>query len=182
MINYSKSFHDVSEFVPSLRAVIAGRAIDPKRMWSIAIKIEETENEVIDAMEDRRDITVTDGRAIVEWRVESLSSLFRGSATAPSLENYPEEYFHLFASIERPVLDYADSFEELTDNELLGIYSNFARRPDGVGGSLLYNHLWQACARALGTRLWSGMQLEAVLRRLQRSCRIYYLNYLRQGE
>ncbi|MDP1587483.1 MAG: hypothetical protein Q8M07_07075 [Prosthecobacter sp.] len=159
-------------------------------MWSIAIKIEETEDEVIDAMEDRRDIIITDGRTLVDWRVESLSSLFRGSATAPSLEKYPEEYFHFFASIERPVLDYADSFEEPTDNELLGIYSNLARRPDGAGGSLLHNHLWQACALALGTRPWSGMQLEAVLRRLQRSCRTFrmhpssknYLNYLRQGE
>jgi len=182
-------FFDDSQFIPSLREAIGDAPLDRKRMWKLAMRVVDTEDTYEDDMEDRRDVVITDGVTTVDWRAESLSSLFRGTASAPSLEKYPAEYIPLFATIEEQVLIYADIFDEPTDDEMKGVYSNLAHLPDGTGRTLVHNHMWQACALALGTRPWSGMQLEAVLRRLQRSCRTLqthagsrnYLNTLRTG-
>ena len=182
-------FFDDSQFIPSLAAAIGDAPLDRKCLWKLAMRVVDTEDTYEDDMEDRRDVVITDGVTTVDWRVESLSSLFRGTAPAPSLEKYPAEYIPLFATIEEQVLIYADIFDEPTDDDMKGVYSNLARLPDATGHTLLHNHMWQACALALGTRPWSGMQLEAVLRRLQRSCRTFhthagsrnYLNTLRRG-
>ena len=176
-------------FVLSLQEVTKDSSMDPARMWRLAMAVMETEDEITDDMEDRRNIVITDGRETVFWRVESLDSLYRGDGLPPSLERFPKEYVPLFATIEEQVLVYADIFGDPTDDEMKGIYSDLARHPDHKGRSLLYEHMWQACALALGTRPWSKAQLEAVLRRLQRSCRTFrthpgsrnYIEVLRQG-
>lgn len=167
-------YYDDSLLHPSLKEAIGDTPLDRKRAWDLAMVVEESEEGDVDGMEDRRDVCISDGNETVIWRVESLKSLFRGTARAPSLEKFPKEYVPLFSTIEEQVLMYARIFDEPTDEDMRGVYSNLARLPDGKGHSLLHNHMWQACALALGTRPWSSHQLEAVLRRLQRSCRTFH--------
>ncbi|MBK8039135.1 MAG: hypothetical protein IPK22_18685 [Verrucomicrobiaceae bacterium] len=178
------AFFDPALFAPSLKTAIGDKALDLRRMWALKMAVHETDDEIIDDMQDRHEVVFIVGDTSVKWRVESLASLCRGDALAPSLEKYPKAYIPLFATIEEQVLVYAEIFGDPTDDEMKGVYSNLARLPDGKGHSLLHEHMWQACALALGTRPWSKAQLEAVLRRLQRSCRTFYThsgskNYIR---
>lgn len=183
------AFFDPAQFAPSLKAAIGDKSLDLRRMWALAMAVHETYDEIIDDMQDRHEVVFIAGDTSVKWRVESLASLCRGDTLAPTLEKYPNEYIPLFATIEEQVLVYAEIFGDPTDDEMKGVYSNLARLPDGKGHSLLHEHMWQACALALGTRPWSKAQLEAVLRRLQRSCRTFhthsgsknYIRTIRQG-
>lgn len=167
-------FFDPSLFIPSLREAIGDRAMKHYLIWRLAMAVVETEDEIRDDMEDRRDVVFSDRVETIHWRVESLKSLFRGEGTPPSLERFPKEYIPLFATIEEQVFVYADIFGDPTDAEMKAVYSDLARLPDCRGRSLLHNHMWQACALALGTHPWSSAQLEAVLRRLVRSCRTFH--------
>jgi hypothetical protein len=166
-------FFDPSLFHPSLTSAIGTTVLNLRVIWGIAMAVVETDDEITDNMQDRRDICFMDGTKVVEWRVESLASLFRGDTKPASMEKFPPEYIPLFAIIEQQVIVYADIFGAPTDEEMMGVYSNLARLPDGRGHTLLHEHMWQACALALGTRPWSRAELEAVLRRLQRSCRAF---------
>lgn len=174
LFNPVTDFFDLSLFSPSLLDAISSKAVNTRQMWSLLMAVVESNNEIMDDMKDRRDIVISTRNETVFWRVESLESLYRGNGAPPSMEMFPKEYVPLFATIEEQVLVYADIFGDPTDEEMKGVYSNLARRPDGKGYSLLQEHMWQACALGLGTRPWSKAQLEAVLRRLQRSCRTFH--------
>lgn len=130
-----EAFFDEAEFAPSLRSAIGDKPFDLRHLWRLAMKVNETEDSYVDAMVDRRDVFFTVGEESVEWRVESLASLFRGNEPAPKLEKYPAAYIPLFATIEDQVLVYADIFEEPTDEEMMGVYSNLARLPDARGAN-----------------------------------------------
>jgi hypothetical protein len=56
---------------------------------------------------------------------------------------------------------------------LLEIYSNLRRRPDGRSLGFFHDYLWQAAALILGTRVLSKAEYEAILARLERSCRTF---------
>lgn len=187
--NPETDFFNPALFAPSLIEAIGDASMNLRQIWTLAMAVQETDDEIMDDMQDRHKVVFFVGDQIVDWRVESLDSLCRGNALAPSLEKYPKEYIPFFATIEHQVIVYADIFGDPTDDEMKGVYSNLARRPDGKGHSLLHEHMWQACALALGTRYWSKAQLESVLRRLQHSCRTFhthtgsknYINTIRQG-
>ena len=47
------------------------------------------------------------------------------------------------------------------------------RRPDGRSMGFVHDYLWQAAALILGTRPLSQAEFEAIMARLERSCRTF---------
>ncbi len=56
---------------------------------------------------------------------------------------------------------------------MLEIYSNLRRRPDGRSLGFVHDYMWQAAVVMLGTRPLSQAEFEAILARLERSCRTF---------
>ena len=164
---------DPSCFEPSLQEAIGGVAMNLNRVWCLAMRVTDVDGDSYDDMEDRRDICFTDGQNWITWRAGPLAELFRGDAKPPNLAMFPKEFVPLFATIEEQVTVYADVFVDPTDDEMRDIYNHLRRLPDGKGRSLLHEHMWQACALALATRPWSRAEFEAVVNRLERSCRTF---------
>ena len=127
-------------------------------------------------LDDRHRISLHDGERSCMWHVDSLSDLFRGDAEAPSfrdMEYYPEEYQPLFYDIERHVMMMNDLAPPPTDSEFNDIYSSIRRRPDGRSTGALHDAVWQSACLALGLRVWSAKEFEAVFRQLARSARTF---------
>jgi hypothetical protein len=61
------------------------------------------------------------------------------------------------------------------DAEMLEIYSCLRRRPDCKSMGLAHDYMWQAAALILGTRPLSQAEFEAIMARLERSCRVFAL-------
>jgi hypothetical protein len=55
------------------------------------------------------------------------------------------------------------------------IYSTLRRRPDGRSLGFVHDYMWQAAALILGTRPLSQAEFEAIMARLERSCRTFEL-------
>ena len=53
------------------------------------------------------------------------------------------------------------------------IYSALRRRPDGGSLGFVHDYMWQAAALVLGTRPLSQAEFEAIMARLERSCRTF---------
>jgi hypothetical protein len=53
------------------------------------------------------------------------------------------------------------------------VFSILRRRPDGRSEGFVHDYLWQAAALILGTRPLSQAEFEAILARLERSCRTF---------
>lgn len=56
------------------------------------------------------------------------------------------------------------------------IYSVLRRRPDGRSLGFVHDYMWQAAALILGTRSLSQAEFEAIMARLERSCRTFETN------
>jgi hypothetical protein len=59
---------------------------------------------------------------------------------------------------------------------MLEIYSTLRRRPDGRSLGLVHDYMWQAAAIVLGTLPLSQAEFEAILSRLERSCRTFRMS------
>jgi hypothetical protein len=59
------------------------------------------------------------------------------------------------------------------DAEMLEVFSALRRRPDGRSLGFVHDYMWQAAALMLGITPLSQAEFEAILSRLERSCRTF---------
>ena len=163
------------DFVPSLREALEAKPLDMGKVWRAAVPVRalESGHRIPSAMPDRRLIVLSDGTASCCWRVDSLRALFRGNALPPHLGDYPEAYSRSFATFDLHAVEISTFAGDRRDEELLEIYSMLRRRPDGRSLGYVHDYFWQAAALILGTRPLSQAEFEAILARLERSCRTF---------
>jgi hypothetical protein len=129
---------------------------------------------------DRCDVLLGDGKRLVQWRVESLRPLFRGSLQPPpdaEMAQYPEQYVPFFHRVEYNVYRYCRTMELVpSDSEFLELYSQMRRRPDGRSLGPLHDVIWQSAALVLGLLPWSEAEYSAVFGQLARSARHFKLS------
>jgi hypothetical protein len=102
-----------------------------------------------------------------------LRALFRGDKQPPVLGDYPEAYNECFLLLDLHVLEISKFFGDRRDAEMREIYSALRRRPDGRSLGFVRDYMWQAAALVLGTRPLSQAEFEAIMARLERSCRTF---------
>ena len=165
----------LEEFVPSLVEARKPRTSYPESGLMVGIPVEEPRGEkIVPHLHDRHIIFVNDGEELFQWEVESLRSLFRGDKTAPDFGDMPPpDYMPLFLYIETHVLEISDCIGDRRDAEMKEIYSVLRRRPDGRSLGFTHDYMWQVSALLLGTRVLSQAEFEALLLRLERSCRTF---------
>ena len=163
------------DFVPSLREALEAEPLEMGKLWRVAVPVMALENRyrIPSAMLDRRLIVLSDGKATCAWRVDSLRALFRGNALPPHLGDYPDAYDRSFATLDLHAVEISTFAGDRRDEELLEIYSVLRRRPDGRSLGYIHDYFWQAAALILGTRPLSQAEFEAILARLERSCRTF---------
>lgn len=165
----------LERFVPGLREELEQHPLDLDRMIRAAVPVEDpskTPKPVPKAIA-RNVLYLTDGKDFCVWTPESLQSLFRGDKQPPVLGDFPEEYEPELIILETHVLEITSSFGPPRDEEMKEIYSNLRRRPDGRSLGFVHDHMWRAAAVMLGTRPLSKAEFEAIMSRLERSCRTF---------
>jgi hypothetical protein len=167
------NFH-LDQCVPSLQTALAKQPLDLTKLLRIAVPVRDpNERPLVPKLPDRHVLEIFDGNAVCTWEVPSLTALFRGDKQPPVLGDYPEAYEDSFALFDLHVLELSRLFGDRRDEELLELYSNLRRRPDGRSLGFFHDYLWQAAALILGTRILSKAEYEAILARLERSCRTF---------
>ena len=172
-----ESFFNIADFVPGLRAQFEQRPLDPKKVILAAIPVKDSNGHraLVPAGMERRSISLSDGKESWFWETDSLRALFRGNQQPPVLGDYPEAYNGAFMLLDLHVLEISKFFGDRRDAEMKEIYSVLRRRPDGRSLGFVHDYMWQAAALLLGTRLLSQAEFEAVMARLERSCRTFEL-------
>ncbi|HOB98501.1 MAG TPA: hypothetical protein PKM43_07090 [Verrucomicrobiota bacterium] len=186
MQDSSDSIYNLDDFVPSLREALADQSLDlsdSTLMAAVPVRDGDPNEPPVPVELDRRLIPLVVGDNVCEWKVDSLRSLFRGDRKPPTLGDYPEAYNDEFFILEMHVLQISDLFGDRRDDEMREIYSILRRRPDGKSIGFVHDYMWQAAAILLGTRPLSQAEFEAILGRLERSCRTFSIgpgsrNYL----
>jgi hypothetical protein len=168
-------FFSVEDFVPGLRQAVEEEAFDLKKMIRVALPIKDPHEQAKVDLKDRREIWLTDGKKSCLWETDSLRALFRGDKRPPVLGDYPEAYNEVFALLDMHVLELSRFIGDRLDAEMLEIYSCLRRRPDGKSMGLAHDYMWQAAAFILGSRPLSQAEFEAIMSRLERSCRTFQL-------
>ena len=170
-----ETFFNLEEFVPSLRREFEHASLDPKRILLVAFPVEKPEanRPLVPALHDRGLISLSDGKEDWSWETNSLRALFRGDKQAPVLGDYPEAYNECFLLLDLHVLEISAFFGDRRDAEMREIYSALRRRPDGRSLGFVHDYMWQAAALVLGTRPLSQAEFEAIMERLERSCRTF---------
>ena len=120
-------------------------------------------------------VRFNDGKEVWFWETDSLRALFRGNKQPPVLGDYPEAYNDTFMLLDLHVLEISKFFGDRRDAEMKEIYSALRRRPDGRSLGFVHDYMWQAAALVLGTRPLSQAEFEAIMERLERSCRTFEL-------
>ena len=137
---------------------------------------------------DRRIVSVSDGKDLVEWTVGSLSELFRGEQVPPpDLQQYASEYVPCFFFIESHLLMLCDAIGDRTDQEMEEVYAALRRRPDGRSLNPVHDIMWQVSALLLGKYALSAAEFEGIMEALLGSARRwglrpvsrFYVDYLR---
>jgi hypothetical protein len=171
-----ETFFNVADFVPGLRAQFEQRPPAPRRVLLAAIPVENPDNtpgKLVPTLTDRRLVSLTDGKEFWTWEVDSLRTLFRGDKQPPVLGDYPETYNDVFILFDLHALEISKFFGDRRDVEMKEIYSTLRRRPDGRSLGFVHDYMWQAAALVLGTRPLSQAEFEAIMARLERSCRTF---------
>ena len=170
-----ETFFDLADFVPDLRGLFSQRPLDPKKLLLAAIQVKNPKEHppLVPADVNRQSIPLTDGKEMWFWEVQSLRALFRGDRQPPVLGDYPEAYSDSFILFDLHVLEISRSFGDPRDAEMKDIYSTLRRRPDGRSLGFIHDYMWQAAALVLGTRTLSQAEFEAIMARLERSCRTF---------
>ena len=170
-----KSFFNLDDFVPDLREQFAQRPLDPEKILLAAIPIKNPDEHktLVPAGMDRQSLSLTDGKEFWFWETTSLRALFRGNQQPPVLGDYPEAYTECFILLDLHVLEISKFFGDRRDAEMREIYSALRRRPDGPSRGFVHDYMWQAAALILGTRPLSQAEFEAIMARLERSCRTF---------
>lgn len=170
-----ETFFNIADFVPALREEFAERPLGPKRLLLAAIPVKNPNEHPrpIPAGTDRQSVSLTDGKDFWLWETDSLRALFRGYKQPPVLGDYPEAYNDAFIIFDLHVLEISKFFGDRRDAEMKEIYSVLRRRPDGRSLGFVHDYMWQAAALVLGTRPLSQAEFEAIMARLERSCRTF---------
>ena len=175
MQKLDQPFFKVEDFVPDLREEFKQRPLNPDKIISVAIPVKNPDEHrvLIPAGMDRRSISLSDGKEFWFWEANSLQALFRGDKQPPVLGDYPEAYQDSFVLLDLHVLEISKFFGDRRDAEMKEIYSTLRRRPDGKSLGFVHDYMWQAAAFVLGTRPLSQAEFEAIMSRLERSCRTF---------
>ena len=175
MTTTSDRFFNLEDFVPSLRQAIERQPLDLEKIILAAVPVKDpaVHRTLVPAGMDRRALCLTTGKAICLWETDSLRALFRGDRKPPVLGDYPEAYNESFSLLDLHALEISKFFGDRRDEEMLEIYSALRRRPDGRSLGFVHDYMWQAAAIVLGTRPLSQAEFEAIMARLERSCRTF---------
>jgi hypothetical protein len=170
-----ETYVSIDEFVPSLRREFEQVLPDPKRILLVAVPVEKpgANRPPVPALRDRGLLSLTDGKSVWSWETNSLRALFRGDKQPPVLGDHPEVYNECFMLMELHVLEVSKFFGDQRDAEMREIYSALRRRPDGRSLGFVHDYMWQASALMLATRSLSQAEFEAIMARLERSCRAF---------
>jgi len=170
-------FFKLEDFTPSLRELVEQASFDIKKMIRVAIPIKDPHQHAtpVTDLKDRREICLSDGKQFCFWKTDSLPALFRGNKQPPVLGDYPEAYNEVFLLLDMHALEFSRLCGDPRDAEMREIYSYLRRRPDGKSMGLTHDYMWQAAALMLATRPLSQAEFEAIMNRLERSCRTFEL-------
>lgn len=166
---------DIDQFVPSLRQELEEHPLNLNAMIRAAVPIKDPEKNrtpVPDSV-DRNVIYLTDGKDFCVWVPESLESLFRGDKPAPRVNEVPNLFTPEVTVLEVHVVEISNLFGPPRDEAMKEIYSNLRRHPDGRSLGFVHDYMWRAAALMLATRPLSKGEYEAILSRLERSCRTF---------
>ena len=171
----SETFFNPEDFVPSLRQQLETHPLDLTKLIRAGIPVKDPEEHptLVPAGMERNFITLTDGKAFAFWKVDSLRTLFRGDRKPTTSGDLPEAYTASLLLLELHVLDLCSFLGDRRDAEMQEIYSMLRRRPDGKSLGFAHDFMWQAAALVLGTRVLSQAEFEAIVGRLERSCRTF---------
>jgi hypothetical protein len=171
-----ETLFNAEDFVPELRVLFANPPLEPRKTVLVAVPVKDpslTAGRYVPQGGDRRIMSFSDGKEFWPWEVESLRLLFRGDRQPPVLGDYPETYTDSFILFDLHVLEISKFFGDRRDAEMKEIFATLRRRPDGRSLGFVHDYLWQAAALILGTRPLSQAEFEAILARLERSCRTF---------
>lgn len=171
-------FYNPEEFVPSLREAYDKSPLDGSVLWRAGIPSKpKTPPGTPDLPLDSRNLLiVSDGASQMTWLAPSLQTLFRGDKKAPDLGDIPEGYDIIFAIIETHVLEACRVLGDRTDHEMKDIYAALRKRPDGKSLGVAHDAIWRGAALAMGSHILSQAEFEAVISRLERSCRTFAMS------
>lgn len=174
-----EQYYDIEQFVPSLKEAVKDIKLDCSKILKVAIQTAVSDKKTADSATPIPDVSnrsvmfLLSGETAFCWRAESLASLFRGDKVPLAIGDYPEVYLHEFALLEVHVLELSDLLGEPKDGEMREIYSYLRRRPDGKSLGVIHDFMWRSAAVLLGTHPLSKAEFEAILSRLERSCRTF---------
>ena len=173
-----EAFEDLfrlDDLVPGLRQEVEKAGLDPKRVILVAIPVKDPEQHPtpVPFGGDRALVHLSDGKQYCEWKSDSLRALFRGDKKPPVLGDYPEAYNDAFLLLDLHALEISRIFGDRRDAEMREIYAALRRRPDGRSLGFVHDYMWQAAAWVLGSRPLSQAEFEAIMSRLERSCRTF---------
>ncbi len=170
-----KPVYNIEDFVPDLREAVEEAGFDLSLVPRAALPVDEPEPDTtpVPAAFDRGRILLAAGECSCLWEVESLRALFRGDRKPPVLGAYPEEYNEVFMTFDVHILQISKIFGDPRDEELREIFSMIRRRPDGRSLGYMHDYLWQAAALVLGVFPLSQAEFEAIVARMERSCRTF---------
>jgi hypothetical protein len=174
-----------ADIVPALRAAASLKGLKVEKL-GVALPVQNGQW----VGQGRHRVLVSDATQIVEWRVNTLSELYRGKVQPPpNLDRFPPEYVPLFYFVERHMITFCDGLGDKSDQEFEEVYSNLRRRPEGRSLGPLHEFAWQVAAVMLGTRVISAAEFDGVIGALAASARRWaqrpisrnYIGYLRQN-
>lgn len=157
----------------SLRLAFGSNPPDPTKLLRVLVPAAG------DGTGPRRELADTGRDGVVlgsggqtwDWRVPSLRALFRGDRPSPQLGDEPTEYRREFSVLDMHVLEVSRFLGPRRDAELEEIFSALRRRPDGRSLGKVHDYLWKGAALMLALHPLSQAEFEAILARLEKSCR-----------
>jgi hypothetical protein len=176
MPNKSPAVFDPSQFTPEFRAEFDKTPLDVDIIWCSCVLGEGTpgEDDFKPLEGNRNFLIISDGKDKLEWTAPPLCSLFRGDKKPPVFGAYPDETYDIaFAIVESHVLEICGAFGDRTDLELKEIYAAMRKRPDGKSMGFVHDHVWRGAALLLATHRLSQAEYEAIMSRLEKSCRTF---------
>lgn len=158
--------------MPSLRQALETAPFDPDKVLLLAVPVDpDAQRRKLPAQMNRHCAMLNDGRNAWEWQIDSMAGLFRGTNQPPVLGDYPQAYDTSFMLLDMHALELSKIYGARRDTEMKEVYSMLRRRPDGKSLGFVHDYMWQAAALMLATEPLSQAEYEAILARLERSCR-----------
>ena len=176
MSNAMLKLFKLENVIPELRAKFEEAGINGEKLIHVATFAKSPGLPVPPSQQQssRSVVRIAFGESIIRWDAQSLPLLFRGSKKPPVFRGAPpEDYNLIFMFLELQIVEFGRVVGEPKDVEMEEIYSLVRRRPDGKSTGALHDHVWQSAALMLGVFPLSREEFEAMLSRLERSCRTF---------